>query len=76
MRLWIVPGSGLSGSRTPPATCLWRLEESASGFFIHDAQRPGGPKFEAVKNELARSLNREADMLSAASQNWAPKFGS
>ncbi len=49
---------------------LWRLEETASGFFIHDAQRPGGPKFEAVKNELARALNREADMMSQH-----PEFG-
>ena len=41
---------------------FWRLEQTTSGFLLHDENRRGGARFTPLKDELRRSLDREADM--------------
>ncbi len=52
---------GFIGQFRAARDVLFRLEEIVSGYFVRDQNRPGGPKFGAVKEELKRSLDRQAD---------------
>ena len=42
---------------------FWMLTKQASGFFLMDERRPGGPRFATLKDEIAIQLDRQSALV-------------